>query len=596
MTADYSFDYADRETSLSVTTPSGTTDVVADATYLPSGPLSKLTFCSGAWEDRAFNSRYFPDSIVLTASRGRTWTYSTDAVGNPTEIVETVSCPGDLTLANATVTTAEFYESCDGITTGPDYTVAAGGELDLRAATRIVFTDGFRVEASGTLSAGVDPTLDDDVTKTYAYQDVDYFLAAATGPWGTQSWTYDKIGNRLTETDNGATDTYSYTANGTGGNTARLSTIDLATFGTRSYTYTAAGHVEDVTAGANVVDFTWDDAGRLAASDRSTNTAAFLYDGRGFLRQGGEAAGPGTVFPTYDSSGLLHCLQRQIPTGTTDYHVFYLAGRPVGQVALESGQPERWWYFTTDHLGTPVVGTDGNQDELWVNRFDPFGEDPFAGTPGGASEQEIFLRFPGQWDDPVWREAMMGAEGYQNVWRWYETGIGRFSRTDPLGLFRPNLYAYATTNPITFLDPLGLREIIFTGCEAWFTDDDGNFIKTCPASSGVPGSGVDDQKIKYHGPIPAGEYTLHPREFSGGLRSILRAPGWGKWRAPLHPTDNTETYGRDGFFLHGDTRSEPGSLGCVDIADCDTWARDWAMERPDEPIPFYVYYTNEVCT
>lgn len=179
--------------------------------------------------------------------------------------------------------------------------------------------------------------------------------------------------------------------------------------------------------------------------------------------------------------------------------------------------------------------------------------------------------------------------------RWYGVGTGRYSRTDPLGLFRPNLYAYAVANPIAFIDPLGLREIIFTGCEAWFTDDDGNIIQTCSASSGVPGSGVDDQDRKYYGPIPAGEYTLNPREFSGGLRSILRSPGWGKWRAPLHPTDDTETHGRDGFFLHGDTRGQPGSLGCVDIADCDTWARDWAMERPDEPIPFYVYYTNEVC-
>jgi len=30
--------------------------------------------------------------------------------------------------------------------------------------------------------------------------------ALATGPWGSQSWTYDRIGNRVTETDNGATD------------------------------------------------------------------------------------------------------------------------------------------------------------------------------------------------------------------------------------------------------------------------------------------------------------------------------------------------------------------------------------------------------
>ncbi len=45
------------------------------------------------------------------------------------------------------------------------------------------------------------------MTRSYGYQDVDYFLTSADGPWGSQSWTYDRIGNRLTETDDGATDT-----------------------------------------------------------------------------------------------------------------------------------------------------------------------------------------------------------------------------------------------------------------------------------------------------------------------------------------------------------------------------------------------------
>lgn len=33
-------------------------------------------------------------------------------------------------------------------------------------------------------------------------------------------------------------------------------------------------------------------------------------------------------------------------------------------------------------------------------------------------------------------------------------------------------------------------------------------------------------------------------------------------------------------------------LGCVDIGDCDTWARDWAMEEPDQPITFLVRYVQ----
>lgn len=90
---------------------------------------------------------------------------------------------------------------------------------------------------------------------------------------------------------------------------------------------------------------------------------------------------------------------------------------------------------------------------------------------------------------------------------------------------------------------------------------------------------------------------MRPREFSGGwLRDIVREPGWGRWRAPLHPSTGTETFGHDGFFMHGDDRLQYQTAGCVDVGDCDGWARDWAMERPDEPIPFQVDYAfGEIC-
>src|SRR5207237_10856833 len=35
---------------------------------------------------------------------------------------------------------------------------------------------------------------------------------------------------------------------------------------------------------------------------------------------------------------------------------------------------------------------------------------------------------------------------------------GQFGRTDPLPLAPPNLYAYAVSNPVSFIDPLGLDD------------------------------------------------------------------------------------------------------------------------------------------
>jgi len=186
----------------------------------------------------------------------------------------------------------------------------------------------------------------------------------------------------------------------------------------------------------------------------------FEYDGRSYLRQAGDLASTGTVQPTYDSGGLLHGLLRQEDAQATPrrYHVFYLAGRPVAQLATEDQQTDRWWYLTTDHLGSLVVATDGSGTELWESAFEPFGRDRAAGMADGALENDIFLRFPGQWEAGVWQAASLGVESHYNVHRWYLHSSGRFNRADPLGLAgSQNLYSYVDNNPLMFTDLLGLQ-------------------------------------------------------------------------------------------------------------------------------------------
>ncbi len=44
--------------------------------------------------------------------------------------------------------------------------------------------------------------------------------------------------------------------------------------------------------------------------------------------------------------------------------------------------------------------------------------------------------------------------------RWYEPGVGRYTRADPLGLLADiNFYAYVRGNPLRWFDPLGLRKV-----------------------------------------------------------------------------------------------------------------------------------------
>jgi hypothetical protein len=201
--ATYDYDLvADRPVGLSVTTPVETTPlpVASGGTYRPAGPLTGLALGNGTSESRDFDERYFPKSITWSGTNVRTWTYGTDAVGNPTSIEGTTTCAGDLTVANQTLSTAETIESCADLVLGPDLTLAATAEVTFRAAGAVRIQNGFSVAAGGTMNvesgAAVAPPTE---LRIFEYRDGPYFLTRLDGPWGERDWTYDRIGNRITE-------------------------------------------------------------------------------------------------------------------------------------------------------------------------------------------------------------------------------------------------------------------------------------------------------------------------------------------------------------------------------------------------------------
>jgi hypothetical protein len=79
------------------------------------------------------------------------------------------------------------------------------------------------------------------------------------------------------------------------------------------------------------------------------------------------------------------------------------------------------------------------------------------------------------------------------------------------------------------------------------------------AYSGAPGY-VDDpsaEAIKKCGPIPAGDWIIGAMVADGGKL--------GPNVLPLTPAEGTATYGRGGFWIHGDNaeHDETGSEGCI---------------------------------
>ncbi len=104
------------------------------------------------------------------------------------------------------------------------------------------------------------------------------------------------------------------------------------------------------------------------------------------------------------------------------------------------------FFVHTDHLGTPQVLTDKDQNIVWRANYTPFGEADIV-----VDQVEMPLRFPGQYFDKE-------TGYYYNYYRTYDQSTGRYLQSDPIGLRGGlNTYAYVGGNPVRFVDPLGLR-------------------------------------------------------------------------------------------------------------------------------------------
>ncbi len=330
--------------------------------------------------------------------------------------------------------------------------------------------------------------------RTYTYQDNQYFLTQGNGPWGPRAWTYDRIGNRLTETRGALTDTYAYPASPTGGRNPKLHAITFGSGGTHTFSYDAAGNTTQVYKSDEVLQLIYDGASRLSTirsipEDARTHLA---YDGRSFLRRaegGVDECHPGVTAPTYDSEGLLRRREHRnlftpaAPPKDSET-VLYFSGRPVAILRLTPSTSD-FKYLLTDHLGTPILATADTGALVWQGGFEPFGADW-----NGAKAAGVFLRFPGQWVDEAWDGGRVEGGLYYNVHRWYGWGVGRYTRVDPLGLSALNpigprhLYSYGENQPSANIDPLGLYSLD-PGCNKWCGPPSIGQCSTSPAGQCV---------------------------------------------------------------------------------------------------------------
>jgi RHS repeat-associated protein len=128
------------------------------------------------------------------------------------------------------------------------------------------------------------------------------------------------------------------------------------------------------------------------------------------------------------------------------YEYVWFGGQPVAQLDVATNTTH--WTFT-DHLGTPILQTNATGAVDWRVEYEPYGT---VNTIRAGSVRHQPLRFPGQeFDDS-------SPDRNYNIFRWYRGGWGRYAQSDPVGLGSDiNLYAYVSENPLTIIDPFGLK-------------------------------------------------------------------------------------------------------------------------------------------
>ena len=299
---------------------------------------------------------------------------------------------------------------------------------------------------------GITDNLTPASSRAFTYQDVQYYLTQATGPWGSLAWTYDKLGDRLSEVRAGVTRSYAYAPNAAGNASPRLAAVSGGPTAA-SYFYDALGGLSTRARSDAKLRYSWDSEGHLSqlrndADAGGVGLSRLTYDGRGLLTHSTFTPFLSAPLPerettaTVGSDGTLFLRSalrrpsagspRNSPTTRRDDYVFHLAGRPVAIYEKLTTTPPAGGstvttslrYLSTDPLGVPVLATDASGAAVWSGGFEPFG-----GDWSGAQQAGVFLRYPGDWADETWQNSGLDS-GLDAGLRWADSETGRYTQPD----------------------------------------------------------------------------------------------------------------------------------------------------------------------
>jgi len=283
----------------------------------------------------------------------------------------------------------------------------------------------------------------------------------------TTSYTYDNVGNRLSQKLNGILTSYNY-------NTANNElTRSASPQSTTVYGYDQNGQLttKNTNTTSSTVHWTyrWDVPGNLLQPANDSGVQAYYaYDGIGRRLESVESpySGCGLCRMYYAYLGAETLAEIQ-PMQSIENDYVYASGIRIARAFNQNGVVQSVVYYHQDALGSTRLVTSNTKTVLFADDYQPYGLDI------GASGSETY-RFTGK---PVSQTTGL----YYEYQRWYDPSIGRFISADPVAgyLSDPqslNPYVYTENLPTGFIDPSGtddcsINPLSWLGCasNAWNT-------------------------------------------------------------------------------------------------------------------------------
>jgi RHS repeat-associated protein len=456
----FTFDAADRITAVTASVNGVMTGVASGIAYKPFGPPTSLPFSNGRTDSRTFDTRYRLGSLILSGLIDYTHGYddddnltvrldnlnsANDRIFGYNEAHRLTNASGPWGAGTACAASSSYeYElnsnrTCKGEgASSTTYSYVAGSNRldEAMGAEAAMYSHDLGGNVTG------------DGTHTYEFDDSDRLASVDAG--ATAMYVYDGEGRRAIKTAGGDTTYYFYHPDG-----SLLTEMVPADEAGRDYIYLddtplarvdwaaqdlSLGDVLTATASPPNVHLDW--TAFPAASNRYVVRRKQIVDFSDKTFNGNVViATPQDPTQAHDDPVL----------GDTDTY-FYRVFRRVLNDTL--------YFYHPDHLGTPIARTETSGSLVWRAEHRPFGG--LHSLP--VSTVTNNLRFPGQYFD---EESGL----HQNWFRDYDAAIGRYREPDPLGVanaatFSPStpaddpvrqMYAYAESNPLTRIDPEGLR-------------------------------------------------------------------------------------------------------------------------------------------